>query len=399
MGISNNRIETNLLGLKFRGPCIVGSSFLTGHIERIKRADRNGAGGVSTKMALLQVPFKAQSNLLFHPNGIGFTATGDKRMNLEAASRLVRQVKQECSLVVLSNIVGPGVDLDGWQRLALGLEEAGADAIELDISCPNLPPGVMGDKNARLGSCVAQSPELSRRITRAVKDVVHVPVLCKLTAAVASIQEVAMACEEAGADGITAINAVPAVPPIDIRNKGKAPYVNVDTYAYGALAGPAIFPISCRAVADIYKVVKIPVIGCGGVSSWKDAVTMIMWGASAVQMVASITLNGYEVIAEINRGVNAFMEDQGYSSIEDFRGLALKYAARPEEMEYKDPWLLVHKDRCSLCMRCLRIGQCLAISLRDGAITLDNDLCIHCGTCLQICPQRAIDFQEVALPA
>lgn len=391
---SSNRLETAFLGFPLRSPCLIGSSFLTGDIRRIKRADLHGAGGVSTKMALLEVPFRAQADVIVLPNGMGIATTGDKRLPVDAACDLIRQVKQECSLMVMANVVGPDVDAEGWQEVATRLAEAGADALELDISCPNMPPQIVEGKLTPPGACIAQFPSLSQRITRAVKDVVNIPVICKLTAVVTSIREVALACEAGGADAITAINGIPGVPPVDIRNGGRAPFMTIREYSPGAICGPAILPIACRAVADIYQTVNLPIIGCGGVMSWRDAVQMIMYGASAVEMVTSIALHGFEIVDEINRGISAFMEEQGYSSIEDFRGLAVRHLRRPEEMEYRDIWLTVRQDRCNKCMRCLRIGQCLAINFSDGAIHLDNEQCIHCGTCRQVCPQQAIEYKE-----
>ena len=120
-----------------------------------------------------------------------------------------------------------------------------------------------------------------------------------------------------------------------------------------------------------------------------------MWGASAVEICTSIHLHGFQTIDKMNKGIKKFMEEEGYPSIEDFRGLALKQILPQHEVKLKeDYWLSVRKDLCNLCKRCLNIGQCLAISLRNNSIYIDNDKCLPCGTCIQVCPQQAIEVQK-----
>ncbi len=394
-----NRLSSRVGRLRLSGPCIVASSVLSGDLERIRLAERYGASAVSTKMAMPYDPPQSQPAVILRGDSHsgrrsrgreGIVTPGDRRLSIAEACALVEQVQRHTDLVVIANMLASAEDLDGWSRLAVALEEAGADALELDISCPNLPRDVDLASRIPPGNCVAQYPDLSETVTRAVRESTDLPVLCKLTAQVADVVEVARACCRGGADGLVAINGLRAAPPLDIWSGGRARYATIDRHNLGTLTGSPLFSVACGVVAQIARAVDVPVIGCGGVSDWSDVVEMMMWGASAVQVCSAVITDGFEVIEALNTGVEAFLEQQGYGSIEDIVGLALGYVVAPSDVRYDSLRLSVDPDFCNLCRQCLSPGICVAISEVDGRIVLDNDACLECGLCLQICPRGAI---------
>ncbi|MBI5445262.1 MAG: hypothetical protein HY900_29130 [Deltaproteobacteria bacterium] len=376
-------LGVHFAGLGLESPCIVASSVLTGDLTRIRKAAASGAGGVSTKMAMVGERRQSHPDVILRPRGGGIVSPGDKRLSLEEASSLVEQLRSGTRLTVFANLLAPAEDESAWQKGAARLQEAGAHAIELDISCPNLP-GVTS------GRSIAQCPIESERITRAVRSAVTVPVFCKLTAQVADIAEVARACEGAGADGIVAINGFPAAPEIDIRRAGKAGYLTSEVHSLGTLTGSPLLPLACRAVADIARSVSIPVVGSGGVTTWEEAVQLMMWGASAVQICTAVLVRGFAILDEINQGMEAFMAEMGYASPAEFVGAALKHVVAPGEIPRRRVKLSVDSERCTLCRRCLRPGICLALSESQERIVLDDAQCLNCGVCIQLCPQKAI---------
>ena len=390
MKMEHPRIETDFLGFHLKSPVIVAASFLTRNAPLLRLAERHGAGGASTKCAFLEVPFEFQPAIKVRPRAMGIISAGDKRIDYKEASRMIREIKQDTHMMILGNMMGAGMDMESWQHLARELEKAGADAIEVDLSCPNK---TWRSAKVPTETFIAQHADLTKEVTEAVRSAVRIPVVCKLSPIASSLREVAEACEEAGADAITAANSPPSVPPIDIWDDGRISYMRLDKSNMGGLSGAAIFPMACHAVATVSQAIKIPVIGCGGVTTWQDVVQMIMWGASTVQICTGIILYGFKLIEDINRGLENFMKEKGYSSINDFRGLALQNLLLPEQLEFKDVCPTIRQDLCNLCKRCLDIGQCLAISLRDSAIFLDNKKCIGCGVCIGICPKHAIETQ------
>lgn len=393
MKINRDRLHSQLLGLDLRSPCIVASSVLTGDMERIRLAERFGAGGISTKMAMPTTPPKSQPDIILRPKRSGIVSPGDKRLIIDDACSLVKQAKSETSMAVIANLLAPAEDLEAWQMMAVELRRAGADALELDISCPHIPKDVDYVPSIPIGTCVAQFPDATERVTRAVKSVVDIPVLCKLTAQVTDIAEIARACERGGADGIVAINGLRAAPPIDIWNGGRPKYSTMERHNLGTLTGTPLFSIACRVVAEIVRTVNLPVIGCGGVSTWQEAVEMMMWGASAVEMCTSIIVNGFEVVEKINAGIDNFMAEKGYSTTSDFVGAALDHVVPIDAVTFRKFDLSVDRSICNMCRLCLTPGICVAITASDDAIIIDNDRCLDCGTCVQVCPRHAIKIE------
>jgi dihydroorotate dehydrogenase (NAD+) catalytic subunit len=135
---------------------------------------------------------------------------------------------------------------------------------------------------------------------------------------VTNIVEIALAAEKGGADGLVAINTLAALK-IDVNTK--RPLL---AHGSGGLSGKAIHPIAVKKVYDLYKLLKIPIIGCGGIDSWQDLVEFFLAGASAVQ-IGTALYKGAEIITEINEGVIRYLKDNGFKSINDVKGLAHQF--------------------------------------------------------------------------
>jgi dihydroorotate dehydrogenase (NAD+) catalytic subunit len=389
--IKQNRIGQTLLGHELTSPVIVSSGFLTRNVELLQKAEKYGAGGATIKSVSFsvatEVPGNFRPDVTVLPGGKSIVCPGDRRPTGPEIAGVIQGIKRQgTGMMIIGSAAGGGRDNEKWIETATKLEAAGADAIEFNASHPfvDVPPEVF----------MAPFADRMAPAIRAVKEAVNVPLIVKLTAVTSDLGLLAQACEEAGADAITIMNALPAAPPIDIRDGVRPISQTLENLTWTCLTGQAIFPVACYAVAHVSRKVSIPVIGCGGISSWMDVVKMIMWGASAVQICTAIHLQGFQTIDKINKGLERFMEEEGYSSIEDFRGLALKQILPQHEVKLKeDYWLTVREDRCNLCKRCLHIGQCLAISLHNDTILIDNNKCLPCGTCIQVCPKQAIEVQ------
>lgn len=383
-------IEQRLFGHCLRGPVFIASSVLTGDIDRIRRAHEAGAGAVSTKMAVMSNPPDSRPDVILRGRGGGIVTPGDKRLVVDQARDLIAQIKGSTDLMVFANILAPANDPDAWKDLAVRMEEAGADALELDISCPNIPKEMVYDPKVPAGTCVAQFPDVSEMVTARVKDATRIPVLCKLTAQVTDIVEIGRACERGGADGLVAINGLRAAPPIDIFHEGRPRYVGIQRHNFGTLTGDPLFPLACRAVAELSRAVEVPVVGCGGVSTWRDVVEMMMWGAQAVQLCTAVLLGGFDVVHRVNQGLQNYLQQQGFSGIDEIVGLALAHLVPGDRVEHDLFDLSIDHDRCDLCGRCLAPGICRALQVQNGRIVVHNELCIDCGTCVQLCPRKAI---------
>lgn len=205
---------------------------------------------------------------------------------------------------IIANISGFSIEeyVECCQKLD---KEEQVAILEVNISCPNVHNG---------GMAFGTSPESAAAVTRAVKAVTTKPVFIKLSPNVTDIVAIAKACEEAGADGITLINTMLGMR-IDIARRKP-----VIANKMGGFSGAAIFPIAVRMVYQVAHAVKIPVIGCGGVSSAEDVVEMMMAGATAVQVGAENLRNPY-ACKEIIEELPFVMERLGIEKLSDIIGI------------------------------------------------------------------------------
>jgi dihydroorotate dehydrogenase (NAD+) catalytic subunit len=203
-----------------------------------------------------------------------------------------------------------GFSAEEFAKVAETAVKLGADAVELNVSCPHVE-----NSGAEIG---CDCPLLAEVVDE-VKKRVEKPVFVKLTPNVADIGEVAGAAVQAGADAIIAVNTVKAMA-IEIET-GRPLLAN----KFGGLSGPAIKPIAVRAVYDVYRAIDVPVIGCGGISSWQDAVEFILAGASAVQIGTAIAFKGLEIFRSVARGIDTYLEEKGYKNVKQLVGLSHKF--------------------------------------------------------------------------
>jgi dihydroorotate dehydrogenase (NAD+) catalytic subunit len=200
-----------------------------------------------------------------------------------------------------------GYSAKEYAEVAKAATEAGADAVELNVSCPHVK---------ETGSEIGQNPKLLTQVVRQVKAAVRKPVIVKLSPNVTDIVELAQAATKAGADALTAVNTVRAMA-IDAETA-----MPVLSNTRGGLSGPAIKPIALRAVYDIYEQVKAPIFGCGGVTTWQDAVEFLLAGASAVQIGTVIATQDPVVFKTVNRGVTAYLKKKKFRSVKEIVGQA-----------------------------------------------------------------------------
>ncbi|MCR5321972.1 MAG: dihydroorotate dehydrogenase [Lachnospiraceae bacterium] len=206
---------------------------------------------------------------------------------------------------VIANISGFSIDEYKYCCEKIDTEDC-VGIIEVNVSCPNVHAG---------GMAFGTSPEAAAEVTRAVRSVTHKPVYMKLSPNVTSITDIAKACEEAGADGISLINTLLGMR-IDIRRKKP-----VVANKMGGFSGPAIFPVAVRMVYQVYEAVKIPIIGMGGVASAEDVIEMMMAGASAVQIGAANLVDPY-VCPKIIEELPKVCEKLGIERLADIIGCA-----------------------------------------------------------------------------
>ncbi len=211
-------------------------------------------------------------------------------------------VLKEEGNVIIANVAG--ATIDDYIAAAEVLDASDVDMIELNISCPNVRAG---------GATWGVTCEGAAGVTKAVRSATSKPLIVKLTPNVTDIVSIAKAVEAEGADALSMINTLLGMR-IDIRTKRPILRNNM-----GGLSGPAIFPVAVRMVYQCYKAVNIPIIGMGGISTWEDAVEMMLAGATAIQIGSAIFTDPYTPLNVID-GLAEYMEKNGIKSLSEITG-------------------------------------------------------------------------------
>jgi len=271
----------------------------------LKRVAEAGAGAVVTKSVGIK-PRTGYPNPTIVQTDCGIlNAMGLPNPGIKHFAKEIQEAKKTISCPIIVSVYG--FSAEEFVKVAEKAEESGADAVELNVSCPHVE---------KTGSEIGQDMGLLEEVVKTVKKQVNKPVFVKLTPNVTNITKCATATEKAGADAITAINTV----------RGMA--INAETAKpilgnkFGGLSGPAMKPIALRCVYEVYREVKVPVIGCGGINDWRDAVEFMLAGATAIQIGTAIAFKGLDVFQSINKGIEAYLETKGYESVREIVGLS-----------------------------------------------------------------------------
>jgi dihydroorotate dehydrogenase (NAD+) catalytic subunit len=299
-------LQTEIAGLRLKNPTILASGIMGSTGSSLKRvAIEGGAGAVVTKSVGMEAREGHDNPTVIEVEGGLLNAVGLSNPGIDEFKAEIGAAKEGKVPVIVSVF---GFSVDEFGDVAARASEFGADAIELNLSCPNV---------GKAGSVYGQSPELSRSVVENVKSRVDVPIIAKLTANTSDVVEVARACSEAGCDGITAINTLAAMK-IDINTK--SPVLGNIT---GGLSGPSIKPVALRCVYEISRELDIPVIGCGGITTGEDAIEFLMAGASAVEIGTAIRLRGIGVFERVSGEIETFMKENEYKNLQEIIGAAL----------------------------------------------------------------------------
>ena len=392
---NEDRLRCDLCGIPLENPFLLSSSVVASTYDMCARAFEAGWAGVC---------FKTVCTLHIHEASPRFSAiTGSDGSivgfkNIEQLSdhsvaenmEIFRRLKADYpTKFILASIMGQNEA--EWGELARLCEENGADAVELNFSCPNMAEG-------GLGSDIGQVPELVERFTRAAKRACHIPVLAKLTPNVANMSPAAEAAKRGGADGIAAINTIKSIVGINPHTYVSAPAVHGHS-AVGGYSGNAVKPIALRFVAELGQnpnLQGLHLSAMGGVETWMDALEFILLGGGTVQVTTAVMQYGYRIIDDLKAGLNLYLAEKGFSSVKEAVGLGLDSLSASTDTLERDTVIFPQfiRERCVGCGRC-------AISCADGghqAIRLDEKRrpvlngkkCVGCHLCMLVCPQRAI---------
>ena len=388
-------LRSELCGIPLENPFLLSSSVVASTYEMCARAFEAGWAGVSFKtVCTLDIheasprfsAIKGNDGSIIGFKNIEQLSDHSVAENMDVFRRLKKNYP---SKFILASIMGQNEE--EWGTLARLCEENGADAVELNFSCPNMAEG-------GLGSDIGQVPELVERFTAAAKRACHIPVLAKPTPNVQAMSPAAEAAKRGGADGISAINTIKSIVGVNPHTYVSAPAVHGQS-AVGGYSGNAIRPIALRFIAELGQNPSLRgmhLSAMGGVETWLDALEFILLGAGSVQVTTAVMQYGYRIIDDLKAGLNLYLQEKGFSGVGEARGLGLDFLSSTTDVLERDTIVFPAfvRERCIGCGRC-------AISCADGghqAISLDEKRrpvldgkkCVGCHLCVLVCPQRAI---------
>lgn len=299
----SDRLKTTFCGVEFKNPIITASGTFGYGLEYVRHVDISKLGGISVKgISLHEVTGNPMPRIMETTSGM-LNAIGLQNVGVErfVKEKLPALRKHDTKIIV--NFWGK--TLEEYVEVAKILDDVDVDMLEMNISCPNIKEG---------GIAFGTDPDMTFKVTNEVKKVLkNKPLMVKLSPNVTNIRIFAKACEDGGADAISAINTLLGMA-INIHTK--KPYISNVT---GGLSGPAIKPVAIRMVHEAFNTVKIPIMGIGGIISWQDVVEFGLVGAGAVQ-VGTANFVDPNIPVNIAEDLGKYLEENDISNFSELVG-------------------------------------------------------------------------------
>jgi dihydropyrimidine dehydrogenase (NAD+) subunit PreA len=391
-------LATTFCGVTMPNPFLLASAPPTAFGHLIKRAFTMGWGGAVTKtlkpdgMEISDAKprfatVKAKSGEI-----VGFQnfELVTKRP-LQVWLQEIKEIKEQFPVRALIGSIMAEVDKKQWQDLAYKVEKAGADALELNFSCPH------GMPERNMGAAIGQDPELTETITGWVKEAVDIPVIVKLSPNVTDIALIGKHAARGGADGLAAINTVQSMIGVDIHKQEPLP--SVGGYStFGGLSGFAVKPIGLRCIAQLNAATNLPLSGMGGIANYEHAIEYLLLGASNVQICTQVMIKGFGIIQGLTSGLVKYMQKNNYSSVEEMVGVVTPKLIEHSALERSNLVASINKDWCVGCGECKVVcndaGYGAIEELGEKEYLVHADLCDGCSLCTQVCRRKAISLGE-----
>jgi dihydropyrimidine dehydrogenase (NAD+) subunit PreA len=398
-------LRSTFAGIKSPNPFWLASAPPTDKEYNVVRAFKAGWGGVVWKTLGEDGP----STVNVNGPRYGAIHGADRRLlglnNIELITdrplsvnlREIKQAKREWpDRAMVVSLMVP-CNEDAWKAILARVEDTECDAVELNFGCPH------GMSERGMGSAVGQVPEYIEMVARWCKQHTRMPVIVKLTPNITDIRHPARAAMTGGADAVSLINTISSIVSVNLDNFAPVPTID-GKGSHGGYCGPAVKPIALNMVAEIARdkdMQGLPISAIGGITTWRDAAEFIAMSAGNVQVCTAAMTYGFRIVEEMKSGLARWMDEKGYSTIEEFRGRAVPNVTDWQYLNLN----YVTKARIDQDM-CIKCGRCYAAceDTSHQAIMCEKDgkrhfevidaECVACNLCVEVCPVESCITME-----
>ena len=321
-------------------------------------------------------------------NNIELITDRDLALNLKEITQVKRDWPDRAMVV---SLMVPCEEAS-WKAILPRVQDTGCDGIELNFGCPH------GMSERGMGAAVGQVPEYIEMVTAWCKQYSSMPVIVKLTPNITDIRQPARAAKKGGADAVSLINTINSIMGVDPATLTMTPATG-GKGSHGGYCGPAVKPIALNMVAEIARdpqTAGLPISGIGGVGNWRDALDFIALGAGTVQVCTAAMVYGFKIVQEMTDGLSNYMDEMGFTSLDDFRGKAVPTVSDWRYLNLNHiTKAVIDQGTCIQCGRCHiacedTSHQAIS-SVKDGRrhFEVKEDECVGCNLCVTVCPVPA----------
>lgn len=421
-------LQTDFAGVKSPNPFWLASAPPTNSGAQIHKAFEAGWGGAVWKTIGPPVLNVSNRYGAWHYGGQKMLAINNVELisdrPIEINLSEIADVKRHWPdrAVIVSAMVESSAE--AWRDIVRRIEDAGADAIELNYGCPH------GMSERGMGAAVGQVPEYCEKITGWVTGVARIPVIVKLTPNVTSIVHPARAALSGGANALSLINTINSIIGVDLDTLEITPSI-AGKGGHGGYAGPAVKPIALHMLSalgadELIASSGLPISGMGGISNWQDAAEFLLLGASSLQVCTAVMHYGFRIIEDLCDGLSNWMDAKGFTSIDQLRGKALHRISDFKNFDLAFRAVArINPDTCIKCNLCYvacndTAHQCIDLVAPEGRVVpplaydfrsngkeeaiksrpqtrVREEDCVGCRLCYNVCPVHNC-IQMVELP-
>ncbi|GMV28161.1 MAG: hypothetical protein AMXMBFR59_02860 [Rhodanobacteraceae bacterium] len=398
-------LRNNFVGVRSPNPFWLASAPPTDKAYNVNRAFEAGWGGVVWKTLGLDphvvnvssrygaVQWNGQR--IAGLNNIELITDRPLQVNLDE----IRQIKRDWpDRAMVVSLMVP-CDEQSWKTILPMVEDTGCDAVELNFGCPH------GMSERGMGSAVGQVPEYVEQVARWVKQHSRLPCIVKLTPNITDIRHSARAAFRGGADAVSLINTINSIVSVDLDLMAPTPTVD-GKGTHGGYCGPAVKPIALNMVAEIARdseTPNLPISAIGGIGTWRDAAEFMALGAGNVQVCTAAMHYGFRIVDDMIAGLANWMDQKGYRTLDDFRGLAVPNVTDWKFLNLRyDIKARIDQDKCIKCglchIACEDTAHQAILREKDGKRHFEvvDSECVGCNLCMHVCPvDNCITMQRV----